>query len=67
MNNEIIIIKDYGQNLIINYILSYFNVPYTVDIYNTITTSPINILINMIALKYGMNPLIVTLIITFLL
>lgn len=50
-----------------NYILGYFNIPYTVDFYNVITTSPISILINYIALKYGMSPLVIGLIISFLL
>ena len=67
INKEIIIVKDYGMNLMINYILGYLNIPYTVDFYNVITNTPINILINIIALKYGISPLVISLIISFLL
>ena len=55
------------MNIMINYILGYLNIPYTVDFYNVITNTPINILINMLALKYGMSPLVISLIISFLL
>ena len=51
----------------INYILGYLNIPYTVDFYNVITNTPINVLINIIALKYGISPLVISLIISFLL
>ena len=51
----------------INYILGYLNIPYTVDFYSVITNTPINVLINIIALKYGISPLVISLIISFLL
>ena len=60
-------IIDYGQNLAMNYILNYFNFPYTVSLYNAITNDPLQILINMIAVKYGVSPLIISMILTFLL
>jgi hypothetical protein len=62
-----LVLKDYGESLAINYLLNYFNIPYTLDFYNVITNTPINILINIIALKYGMSPLVISLIISFLL
>ena len=67
VNKELSLIFDYGQSLAMNYLLGMLNIPYSLTIYNTLTTTPINILINLIALKYGISPLVVSMIITFIL
>ena len=67
VNKEFSLIIDYGQSLAMNYLLGMLNIPYSLTIYNTITTTPINIIVNIIALKYGISPLIVSMIITFIL
>ena len=66
VNKEFSLIIDYGQSLAMNYLLGMLNIPYSLTLYNTITTTPINIIVNIIALKYGISPLVVSMILTFI-
>ena len=55
--------KDTG----INYLLHKFNIPYTTQIYCLIATSPIDIIVSMLAVKFGLNEVAVLIIMAFLL
>ena len=56
-----------GRDSVINYLLSTYNLNTSLMIYNTITMNPIQIAISALALKFGIHPTLITLILAFLL
>jgi hypothetical protein len=51
----------------INFLLSSYNLNTSLIIYNTITMNPIQIAISVLAVKFGIHPSLILLILTFLL
>ena len=57
---------DYNQGNFMNLILSQYNIPYTLAIYNLISFNSMNYIVNVLSVKFGMNPLLITLILAFI-
>jgi hypothetical protein len=60
------VLQDAGRDYAINYLLKMYNVSYGLVIYNTIMFNPIEIAISILALKLGVNKLVLGMIIAFL-
>jgi hypothetical protein len=56
-----------GRDSVINYLLTSYNFNTSLMIYNTITMNPIQIAITALALKFGIHPSVIIIILAFLL
>ena len=59
--------NDIARDTIINKLLTYYNINNGILLYNILCTNPIDIVVGIIASKFGVSKVIVTLIIAFLL
>jgi hypothetical protein len=57
---------DVTRDTCINHLCKAYNINYGLVIYNTIMFNPLEIAISMLALKLGMNKILITLIIAFI-
>jgi hypothetical protein len=60
-------VRDYVRDSAINKILSHFGMTNSLTIYNLVTTSPLEIVVQVLSAKFGLSKAIVMLIIVFLL
>jgi hypothetical protein len=58
--------RDITRDLLINRLCKMYHFDYGLIIYNTITYNPIEVAISILALKFGMNKILLTLIIAFI-
>lgn len=61
------VIRDAGRDYAINKLLNLYNIQYGVLLYDIIMLNPIDIALSIIALKLGINKMLLGLIIAFLL
>lgn len=62
INNYVSISQQYA----ITEILKTFNIKYSLEIYNLITFTPLNLIISILSVKLKLSPFIISLIIAFL-
>lgn len=60
------IFRDAMRDMLINHLCKVYNVNYGLIIYNTVMFNPIETAISVLALKLGVNKIVISLIIAFL-
>lgn len=60
-------IRDIARDTLVNKLLTYYNINNGILLYNILCSNPIDIVVGIIASKFGLSKVVVTLIIAFLL